>query len=142
MKNNEIEKIRGGQYCMVYGIYFVNKFWFKPKIPHFSSGNLDYHYISKELRPNSYIENYNRKIKLKLSEFLFGKNYCLITWPLFLYFIKQKENDYRIETYNNENELVVQNKKIKNLNSNEVEKVNLELEKKNNINLNNIQINK
>ena len=123
------KKSGGGQYCVVYGIYFVNKFLFKPKIPHFSSGNLDYHYISKELRPNSYIDYYNRKIKLKLSEFLFGKNYCLITWPLFLYFIKKEENDYSTEKYNNENELIIQNKKmkkIKNLNSNEVEKGNLE----------------
>ena len=53
--------------------------------------------------------------KLKLSKFLFGKNHCLITYPLFLYFIKQKENEYLTETYNNENELIIQNKKFKKL---------------------------
>ena len=90
--------------------YFENQ-WY----PYFIEGNLDYHYLSKELRSNSYIENYNRRIKLKLSKFLFGKNHCLITWPLFLYFIKQEENDYRTETYNNENELIIQKKKVKKL---------------------------
>ena len=90
--------------------YFENQ-WY----PYFTKGNLDYHYLSKELRSNSYIENYNRRIKLKLCKFLFGKNHCLITWPLFLYFMKEEESDYRMETYNNEKGLIVHNKKVKKL---------------------------
>ena len=37
------------------------------------NGMLDYSLIKKSQRSNSYIENYNRKIKLKLSKYLFGK---------------------------------------------------------------------
>ena len=54
---------------------------------------LNYHLLSKEQRSNSYIENYNRKIKLKLSKYLYRMNKCKISWPLFLYFIKQEEED-------------------------------------------------
>ena len=36
-------------------------------IQYFSNGMLNYHYLTKEQRSNSYIDNYNRKIKLKLS---------------------------------------------------------------------------
>ena len=37
---------------------------------------LDYSSIKKSQSSNIYIENYNRKIKLKLSKYLFGKNKC------------------------------------------------------------------
>ena len=73
---------------------------------------LNYHYLTKEQRSNIYFENYNRKIKLKLSKFLYGKNKCKVTWPLFLYFIKNEEDDYRNEIYNNEKGLKNKNKKI------------------------------
>ena len=88
--------------------YFENQ-W----IPYFINGMLNYHYLNKEQRSNSYIENYNRRIKLKLSKFLFGKNKCKITWPLFLYFIKNEEEDYRKDIYNNEKGLIIKNKKIR-----------------------------
>ena len=74
---------------------------------------LNYYLLSKEQRSNSYIENYNRRIKLKLSKYLYGKNKCKISWPLFLYFIKCEEEDYRKEIYNNEKGL--KTKKLKNL---------------------------
>ena len=74
---------------------------------------LNYHLLSKEQRCNSYIENYNRRIKLKLSKYLYGKNKCKISWPLFLYFIKQEEQDYRTDIYNKEKELTVKYRKIK-----------------------------
>ena len=71
-------------------------------LPYFVNGMLNYHYLNKEQRSNSYIENYNRRIKLKLSKFLYGKNKCKITWPLFLYFIKNEEEEYRKDIYNKE----------------------------------------
>ena len=74
---------------------------------------LNYHLLSKEQRSNSYIENYNRRIKLKLSKSLYGKNKCKISWFLFLYFIKQEEQDYRTDIYNKETELTVKYRKIK-----------------------------
>ena len=91
-----------------YLIYFENQ-W----IQYFHNGMLNYQFLSKEQRSNSYIENYNRRIKLKLSKFLYGKNKCKITWPLFLYFIKQEEEDYRTDIYNKEKELTIKYKKIK-----------------------------
>ena len=52
-------------------------------------------------------------IKLKLSKYFYGKNKCKITWPLFLNFIKQEEEDYRTDIYNKEKELTIKYKKIK-----------------------------
>ena len=59
------------------------------------NGILNYIYLIKEQRSNSYLENYNRLIKQKLSTFLYGRNKCKISWPLFLYFIINEENEYR-----------------------------------------------
>ena len=66
---------------------------------------LNYVYLSKEQRCNSYIENYNRIIKEKLSNFLYGKNKCRISWPLLLYFIINEENEYKNNIIKNENEV-------------------------------------
>ena len=49
------------------------------------------------------IENYNRRIKLKLYKYLYGKNQCKITQPLFIYFIKNEENDFQNVCYDLEN---------------------------------------
>ena len=73
---------------------------------------LNYHLLSKEQRSNSYLEKYNRRLKQKLSDFLYGKNRCHITWPLFLYFIKKEENDYRLNIYNKETEPEIKKSKI------------------------------
>ena len=83
-------------------------------VPIFLKGLLNYSYLKKEYRSNSYIENYNRRIKLKLSKFLYGKSRVKISWPLFLYFIRNEEEDYRKENVKFENSFL----KI-NLNSNE-----------------------
>ena len=75
--------------------------------------------MKKDERSNSYIENYNRIIKLKLSNYLYGKNHCRISWPLFIYFIKNEEDEYK-HLYNDlENEVVI--KKITDL-ENKIEK--------------------
>ena len=54
-----------------------------------SNGILDYTNLSKEERSNSYIENYNRRIKIKLSKNLYRKNKGKIYWPLFFIFYKE-----------------------------------------------------
>ena len=64
---------------------------------YFNNEMLNYSGLSKSQRSNSYIENYNRIIKLKLSKFLYGKNRCKITWPMFFYFIKNEEKDKQNE---------------------------------------------
>ncbi len=38
---------------------------------------------------------------------------CKIIWPLFLYFIKNEEDDYRNDIYKKEKELKIKYKKIK-----------------------------
>ena len=55
--------------CIEFRHYF-EKYWKK----FFLEGMLDYTKIKKECLSNSYIENYNKRIKLKLSEYLFGKS--------------------------------------------------------------------
>ena len=94
---------------------------------------------------NSYIENYNRRIKFKLSKYLYGKNKCKISWPLFLYFIKQEEQDYRTDIYNKEKELTVKYRKIKKFKKiksykkkidSKIEQNELELSNKNKISIN------
>ena len=66
---------------------------------------LDYSLIKKSQGSNSYIENYNRKIKLKLSKYLFEKNKCKKTWPLFHLFIREEESETKKEIFNLENQL-------------------------------------
>ena len=66
---------------------------------------LDYSKINKNYRSNSYIENNYRRIKLKLYKYLFGKNKCKISWPLFNYFIMEEEFDCKNEIFKIENEI-------------------------------------
>lgn len=80
--------------------YFINQ-W----IPFFLNNMLNYSNLNKNIRSNSYIENYNRRIKLKLSKYLYGKNKSLITWPILLYFIINEEQEYRNEIYDKESNL-------------------------------------
>ena len=94
-------------------INYFKKEWF----PYFESGLLDYSEINKEFRTNSYIENYNRRIKLKLSKYLLGKNKCKITWPLFNYFIKEEENDIKNEIIEYEKQIPKKNSQINNNNN-------------------------
>ena len=65
---------------------------------------LDYSNISMEYKSNSYIENYNKRLKLKLSNYLYGKK-NQITWPIFNYFIKEEEEEYRLDIITNESKL-------------------------------------
>ena len=72
---------------------------------------LNYSKLNKIGRSNSYIENYNRRIKLKLSKFLYGKNRCKIIWAIFLYFIKNEENDTKNDIKQLENQIENKGKK-------------------------------
>ena len=113
--NNYIDILKKAfiQENKVYADYF--NYFESQWIPYFINGMLDYHYLEKEQRSNSYIENYNRRIKLKLSKYLYGKNHCKVSWPLFLYFIKQEEEDYRLENYNLEQTLIIKSENVKKL---------------------------
>ena len=111
-ENNSFARIRNkydkiGKKYNEFLDYFENQ-WKK----FYDNGMLNYIYLSKEQRSNSYIENYNRRIKLKLSKFLYGKNHCKISWPLFLYFIKKEEEEYRLKIFNLETELFIKGKKV------------------------------
>lgn len=86
MKHKELETIFS-LYIKINDLYKEYYNYFKKTWePFFENGMLNYVYISKEQRPNSYIENYNRIVKQKLSNFLYGKNKCRISWPLMLHF--------------------------------------------------------
>ena len=74
---------------------------------------LNYSYLPKKFRSNSYIENYNRRIKLKLSKYLFGKSKTKISWPLFIFFIRNEEEEHRLENIKFDNSIEI---KIINLN--------------------------
>ena len=75
---------------------------------------LNYSYLEKKFRSNSYIENYNRRIKLKLSKFLFGKSKSKISWPLFIYFIRNEEEEYRLENIKFDNSIEIKNINLNN----------------------------
>ena len=77
-------------------------YYLKTWLKFINNGYLNYALISIEQKSNSFLENYNRRLKIKLSNFLYGKNKINITWPIFIYF-KKKEKDYRINNYNAEN---------------------------------------
>ena len=66
----------------------------------------------KRLR-KKYIEKYNGRIKLKFSKFLYGKSKCKISWPLFLYFIKNEEKDIKEDNYKLENKVEIKFEDIK-----------------------------
>ena len=46
------------------------------------------------------IINYNRRIKLKLSKFLYGKNRCKITWPMLFILLKMRKMIHKIKLIN------------------------------------------
>ena len=85
---------------------------------------LNYSYLQKKFRSNSYIENYNRRIKLKLSKYLFGKSKTKISWPLLIFFIRNEEEEYRLENIKFDNSI-----EIKNINLNSSKNTNIKYEK-------------
>ena len=92
---------------------------------------LNYSYLPKKFRSNSYIENYNRRIKLKLSKYLFGKSKTKISWPLFIFFIRNEEEEYRLENIKFDNSI-----EIKNINLNNNKKTDIKIDKSEKIEIN------
>ena len=86
-----------------------NNYFKKQWLKYFENQILNYSKLKKDERSNSYIENYNRIIKIKLSKYLYGKNHCRISWPLFIYFIKNEEEEYRLAYSNLEKEMILKN---------------------------------
>ena len=89
---------------------FLNEYiayYKKQRFRFFENGMLDYTNITKSQLSNSYIENYNRRIKLNLSKYLYGKSKCKISWPLFLYFIKTEEKEAEEKNYKMENDVEI-----------------------------------
>ena len=74
--------------------YFENQ-W----LEYIDNGYINYFNLKKEYRSNSYLENYNRNIKLKLSEYLLGKNQCKLNWPLIIQFLRNEEEFYRLKKF-------------------------------------------
>ena len=57
-------------------------------------GSLNYIFLNKNQRSNSYLENYNRRIKEILGLFLTKIGRTIIPWPLFISFIRNEEEYY------------------------------------------------
>ena len=62
---------------------------------HFKNGILNYKNINRLQRTNSYIENYNKRIREILGPYVYKIGISVIPWPLFLSFIIYEENFYR-----------------------------------------------
>ena len=80
---------------------YFSSFWLK----YFNNNILNYNIIDKKYRANSYIENYNRQLKKKLSQLIYGKDKSYLSWPLFIKFI-QNEEEYRRDNNNLENSII------------------------------------
>ena len=63
---------------------------------HIKNGALNYIYLNKKERSNSYIENYNRRIKDQLKPFLSKRGRSIVSWPIFLMFIINEENYFNL----------------------------------------------
>ena len=81
--------------------YFINEWEL-----FFKNGRLNYYNITKIQRSNSYIENYNRHIKLSLRPFVNKKGITTLSRPIFIGFLINEESLYKkdiIERLNKKN---------------------------------------
>ena len=90
-------------------IWKFQQFFQKQWLKYFKNQILNYSKLNKDERSNIYIESNKRIIKLKLSKYLYGKNHCRISWTLFMYFIKNEEEEYRFTYSNLEKETITKN---------------------------------
>ena len=60
---------------------------------------------------------------MKLSKYLFGKSKTKISWPLFIFFIRNEEDEYRLENIKFDNSI-----EIKNINLNNSKDTNIKIE--------------
>ena len=75
---------------MKYKKYFLST-W----LQYFQNTLLNYIYINRIQRTNSYIENYNHRIRIILGPFYNKIGISIIRWPLFLSFIIEEEHFYK-----------------------------------------------
>ena len=68
---------------------------------------------------------------MKLSKYLFGKSKTKISWPLFIFFIRNEEEEYRLENIKFDNSI-----EIKNFNINNSKNINIMIENSEKIELN------
>ena len=98
-KNNEIGT--DNKLNKVSEIYLQFKNYFiKTWLEFFENGTFDYRDVDKKFRSKRFIENYSKRIKIKLSDYLYGYRKTKISWPLFNYFILHEEEEYRTDNIN------------------------------------------
>ena len=68
---------------------------------------------------------------MKLSKYLFGKSKTKISWRLFIFFIRNEEEEYRLENIKFDNSI-----EIKNFNINNSKNININIENSEKIELN------
>ena len=102
---------------------FINYFD-KQWLEYLDNGYINYFNLKKEYRSNSYLENYNRNIKLKLSDYLLGKNQCKLNWPLIIQFLRNEEEFYRLKKFEINSNLVVKENDYKNEIENDISNIN------------------
>ena len=71
------------------------KYFYDTWLYYYNIGSLNYIYINKIQRSNSYLENYNRRIKDILRPFLTKRGKSIIPWPLLLALIRNEEKHFR-----------------------------------------------
>ena len=91
------------------------KYYFKQWMQYFENNILNYKYLTKIQRTNSYIENYNKRIRDILGKFLYNlfnigpylnrKGVSIIPWPLYLSFIISEEDLYKNILIKNDNDI-------------------------------------
>lgn len=68
------------------------KYFISTCCENFEKGILNYSFLNKVQRFNSYIENYNHRLKDLLNPFINKIGISVISWPVFLSLIKEEEN--------------------------------------------------
>ena len=126
--NNKPITNENNNYIKFYNYYKHQ--WYK----YLRNGYLNYTKINRIFFSNSYLENFNRIIKMKISKYLYGNLKTKISWPLFIEFICNEEEEYRLKTYKEENKIIkkskisnqiIHNKFIKDIEDNENDKDNI-----------------
>ena len=71
------------------------KYIYDTWIYYINNWSLNYIFINKKQRTNSYLENYNRRLKDILGPSLNRRGKTIIPWPLLLVFLKNEEKYFR-----------------------------------------------
>ena len=87
------EKIFNNNNIIIFNKY--KKYFKSTWLDYFNDGSLIYIFINKVQRCNSYIQNYNLRIRGILNSFTNKICIWVILWPAFLSVIKEEENFYK-----------------------------------------------